>query len=147
MANSALLRTAAGALCFAGHPSLCVHEWLAIRSSNPPDADVERRMAGETGLEPATFGVTSRCSNQLRYSPPQKNLISYWFAGVVQAQKIVTFRSQNSGVRIQNEENRQPLNSEPLNLEQCPHGPWSPMAPPKAGKHFILDSVFCLLDY
>ena len=29
------------------------------------------RVAGETGLEPATFGVTSRCSSQLRYSPAE----------------------------------------------------------------------------
>jgi hypothetical protein len=28
-------------------------------------------MAGMTGLEPATFGVTSRHSNQLSYTPQQ----------------------------------------------------------------------------
>ena len=31
-------------------------------------------MAGMTGLEPATFGVTSRHSNQLSYTPQKKNL-------------------------------------------------------------------------
>jgi hypothetical protein len=29
-------------------------------------------MAGMTGLEPATFGVTSRHSNQLSYTPSEK---------------------------------------------------------------------------
>ena len=33
-----------------------------------PD-QLSERMARETGLEPATFGVTGRRSNQLSYSP------------------------------------------------------------------------------
>ena len=32
-------------------------------------------MAGLTGIEPATSGVTDRHSNQLSYSPPVPNLL------------------------------------------------------------------------
>ncbi len=42
-------------------------------------------MAGETGLEPATFGVTSRCSSQLRYSPATET-ISYRIGAGAQAE-------------------------------------------------------------
>ena len=61
-------------------------------------------MAGETGLEPATFGVTSRCSNQLRYSPRERG--PYRFAVVVQAKKNTALGTVCEGVK-----------SEPCNVQ------------------------------
>ena len=40
-----------------------------------------------TGLEPATFGVTSRCSNQLRYTPAKKVGTGYDMKILMQAKK------------------------------------------------------------
>ena len=48
----------------------------------PREIDVvaiqQRDLAGWTGLEPATSGVTGRCSNQLNYHPAAAELISAW---------------------------------------------------------------------
>ena len=36
-------------------------------------------LVGETGLEPATFAMSTRCSNQLSYPPEQSAIIPRWF--------------------------------------------------------------------
>ncbi len=64
-------------------------KWWAKRGSNPRhpackagalpaelfalEIDLNTEMAGLTGLEPATYGVTGRCCNQLYYSPADRN--------------------------------------------------------------------------
>ena len=58
---------------------------------------VTMMLAGLTGVEPATFAVTGRCSNQLRYNPSisRKNKKLAGLTGVEPATFAVTGRCSN----------------------------------------------------